>query len=68
MIETAKQTREALVEIQGLTGWKYGRISAKIGLQRSSIKNILDEKVAMPHNSTMMIIDSLLTRVRKEHG
>ena len=68
MIETAKQVKEALAEIQTLTGWTNSRLADKVGVHRSSIGRLLTDEAENPSLLTMEKIDKELKRVRKVHG
>ena len=68
MIETAKQTKEALAEIQELTGWTNGRVAEKVGVTRATIGRLINNEVDNPSLLTMENIDKELRRVRKVHG
>jgi len=68
MIETAKQVKEALAEIQALTGWTNSRLADKVGVHRSSIGRLLTDEAENPSLLTMEKIDKELKRVRKVHG
>ena len=67
MIETGKQTIEAINEIKRLTKWSNKRVADKTGLSAPTIMRLLagDNE---PSLSTMSIIEAELKRVRKVHG
>ena len=68
MIETAKQTKEAILEIQALTNWTNSRLADKLGIFRGSLNNILSGKTTNPSLATMEKVEAELARVRKVHG
>jgi transcriptional regulator with XRE-family HTH domain len=68
MIETTKQTVEALKEIKELTEWSNERMAQKIGAPGSTIHRILSGENKNPTTSTMNKIDAELKRVKKIHG
>tara|TARA_R110000824_G_scaffold198157_1_gene382093 strand:+ start:354 stop:557 length:204 start_codon:yes stop_codon:yes gene_type:complete len=67
MIETGKQTIEAIEEIKRLTKWNNSRVALKTGLSAPTIIRLLagDNE---PSLSTMLVIETELVRVRKVHG
>lgn len=67
MIETKKQTIEALEEIKALTKWTNARLAVKLGMPASTVHRILAGD-SDPVLSTMSIIETELKRVRKVHG
>ena len=68
MIETAKQTREAIGEILALTGWTRASLCDRIPITRPTIYRILSGATKNPTPVSMAIIQKELTRVRKVHG
>ena len=67
MIETGKQTIEAIKEIKRLTNWSNNRVADKTGLSGPTIMRLLAGENE-PSLSTMSIIEAELKRVRKVHG
>lgn len=67
MIETGKQTIEAIKEIKRLTKWSSKRVAEKAGLSGPTIMRLLASENE-PSLSTMLIIEAELMRVRKVHG
>ena len=67
MIETGKQTIEAIKEIKRLTKWSNKRVAEKTGLSGPTIIRLLAGENE-PSLSTMSIIQTELKRVRKVHG
>lgn len=67
MIETGRQTIEAINEIKRLTKWSNKRVSEKTGLSGPTIMRLLAGKNE-PSMSTMLTIEAELNRVRKVHG
>ena len=68
MIETTKQTKEAIAEIQAITGWNNSRLADKLGIFRGSLNSIMNGKTKNPSLSTMDKVEKELARVRKVHG
>lgn len=67
MIETGKQTIEAIKEIKRLTKWSNSRVALKTGLSAPTIIRLLASDNE-PSLSTMLVIETELVRVRKVHG
>lgn len=67
MIETGRQTIEAIREIKRLTKWSDSRVALKTGLSAPTIMRLLAGENE-PSLSTMSIIETELKRVRKVHG
>lgn len=67
MIETTKQTIEALEEIKRLTEWTNRRLATKIGVPGSTVHRIINNG-STPNLSTMGKVDVELRRVRRLHG
>ena len=68
MIETGKQTREALEEILELTGWTKGSLGDRLSLTRPTVYRILSGRTRNSTTETMEIIHKELVRVRKVHA
>jgi len=66
MIETGKQTIEAIKEIKRRTKWSNSRVAEKTGLSRPTIIRLLAGENE-PSLSTMSIIEKELKRVRRVH-
>jgi len=69
MIETLKQSQEAIKEIKELTGWTNSRLATKIGVFRGSLNKIESGATSnTPQDSTMAKLDAELERVKRVHG
>jgi predicted transcriptional regulator len=66
MIETGKQTIEAIKEIKRRTRWSNKRVAEKTGLSAPTIMRLLAGEHE-PQLSTMSIIENELKRVRRVH-
>ena len=67
MIETSKQTREAIEEIHAITGWTNSRLADKLGIFRGSLNSIMNGKTANPSLATMDKVEKELARVKRIH-
>ena len=67
MIETSKQTREALTEIMALTEWTRGVVGDKLDISRATIGRILAGTTKNPSSEIMAKIEKELIRVRRIH-
>lgn len=68
MIETGKQTKEAIKEIMSLTEWSGAVVGRKLGLSRATISTILLGTTKNPSEEIMKRVHKELIRVRKVHG
>lgn len=64
-LETPIQTRNAIDEIQRLTGWSHGQMSMRAEIPQSTISRIMTGKIAEPREKQRKKIWALLCRVRK---
>jgi hypothetical protein len=69
MLETRKEVRTALMEINGLTDWSMREVARKAKIDVATVSRLFAFPVGnLPYPKTRKNIFKLLTRVRSKYG